>query len=424
MTTKRLLSVDVFRGATMMLMTLVNNPGDWNHVYAPFLHAEWHGCTPTDLVFPFFLYVVGISVVLSMPQKSLDFSTFQKILTRTLRIFLLGLVLNFFSKIHISNLDGTILMLIRLGLSIIMMVLLMGKYDKKYQFYVAISIFILLFSLAFGGFEDFKSVRILGVLQRIAIVYFIISILYLQTSNKTQLFIGVALLLLYWLLMAFVPVPNFGAANFEKGTNLAAWLDNFLLEGHLWAVSKTWDPEGILSTMPAVVTGLLGIFTGKFLKNDTAFKNINKAKILALMGIINIALGYVWSIFFPINKALWTSSYVLFTAGIASLLLGILYFIIEDKKMKNWVKPFVIFGINPMLVFYCSGIIPRVLNMIKIQAIPNQEPIGLQNYLYTFHIAPYFSEPKMASFIAAFIYLLIWFVVLWLLDKKKIVMKV
>lgn len=420
---KRLLSVDVFRGATIMLMTIVNNPGNWDAVYAPFLHAEWHGCTPTDLVFPFFLFVVGISVVLSMPNQNLDIFTFQKIVTRTLRIFLLGLFLNFFSKIHLLDFEGTPLLAFRLFLTLLVMILLMGNYDKKYQFFGAISLFLLMLFLAFGGFEDFKAVRIPGVLQRIAIVYFIVSILYLKTKTSFQIFIGIAFLMLYWFLMGAVDVPNVGAANFEKGTNLAAWLDNYLLEGHLWAVSKTWDPEGVLSTIPAIVTGLAGMFTGKLLRSQS-INNQNRFAILFISGIVSIILGLAWNIYFPINKALWTSSYVVYTAGIALVLLSILYYLIEIQHLSFWTKPFVIFGVNPMLVFFFSGIIPRALNMIKV-AVPNvPEPIGLQNYLYTYHIATHFSDPKMASMAGAITYLIIWFVILLILYRKKIILKV
>ena len=299
---KRFLAPDVFRGLTMMFMTIVNNPGDWGNIYPPLEHAEWHGWTPTDLVFPFFLFIVGLSTVFSMPDiTQRNEHTLQKIITRTLRIFLLGLFLNFYSKIHLGSLDGIPLMIFRTFISIVIAVLLLGKYEAKKQLWVAVSLFGIMIVLAFGGFADFALVRIPGVLQRIALVYFIISILYTYTSTKFQIFVIFLTLIGYWLLMSLIPVPGIGIASYEKGQNLAAWLDNYLLEGHLWAVSKTWDPEGILSTIPAIATGLAGVFTGKlFLSNSVAQK---KLYITLSAGILSLCIGLVWNEFFPINKA-------------------------------------------------------------------------------------------------------------------------
>ena len=421
---ERLTSLDVFRGMTIMLMTIVNKPGDWGAIYAPLDHAEWHGCTPTDLVFPFFLFIVGISTVLSMPVKKFDKSVLEKILTRALRIFLLGLSLNFFSKIHIGSLDGIPLMLVRLVFTAIITILLLGEYNRKKQLYVAVGLFVLMMILCFGGFEEFSSVRIPGVLQRIAVVYLIVSIIYATTNTTVQIIIGLVCLLGYWALMALVDVPNVGAANFEKGTNLAAWLDNYLLPGHLWVTSKTWDPEGILSTIPAIGTGLAGVFTGKLLTNN--FQKNKKVVYLLSAGVIGVMIGLVWNEVFPINKALWTSSYVCYAAGLALLVLGVLYFIIDVLGFDFWTKPFVIFGVNPMLVFFFSGIIPRVLNMIKIAQPENIEnpETGLISWLYSYWIMPFFSEPKNASLAGALTYLLIWFVILVLFDRKKMIFKV
>ncbi len=421
---ERLTSLDVFRGLTIMLMTIVNNPGDWGNIYAPLEHAEWHGCTPTDLVFPFFLFIVGISTVLAMPVKKFDRSVLEKILTRGLRIFLLGLSLNFFSKIHIASLEGVPLMLVRLAFTALITILLLGDYDRKKQLYVAIGLFSLLMILSFGGFEAFASVRVFGVLQRIALVYLVVSVLYATTNTTTQIIVGLACLLGYWALMALVDVPNVGAANLEKGTNLAAWLDNYLLPGHLWASAKTWDPEGILSTIPAIGTGLAGVFTGKILTND--FPKNKKAIYLLSAGVLGVMIGLLWHEVFPINKALWTSSYVIYTAGLALLVLGVLYFVIDVLGFDIWTRPFVIFGVNPMLVFFFSGIIPRALNMIKIAQPENLKTpeTGLVAWLYGHWIMPFFSEPKNASLAGALIYLLIWFVILVLFDRKKMIFKV
>jgi predicted acyltransferase len=420
----RLISLDVLRGLTIILMTIVNNPGDWGHVYSPLLHAEWHGCTITDLVFPTFLFIVGVSVVLATSHKNLYSSTLQKIITRTLRIFCLGLFLSFFSKIHAFNLEGIPLLCLRLAITVVVVVALFRDYDRRLQFYVSVGVFLSMMILAFGGFLDYETVRIPGVLQRIAVVYLIVSLVYLTTHWKTQAAIGMAVLLIYWALMTWIPVPGVGAPNFEKGTNLAAWLDHYLLPGHLWVTSKTWDPEGILSTLPAIGTGIAGLLVGTLL--TSSFSKDKKAMYLLIAAIAAIVVAQLWHIVFPINKALWTSSFVLYTAGLASLGLVVLYYIIDVLGLSGWTKFFVIFGVNPMVVFFFSGIIPRVLSSIKV-AYPGDaahEPIGLQAYFYEFQLSPFFADPFQASLSYALIYLTLWFVILYILYRNKLVFKV
>ena len=306
----RLISLDVLRGLTIILMTIVNNPGDWGHVYSPLLHAEWHGCTPTDLVFPTFLFIVGVSVVLATSNKSLNINAIQKILTRTLRIFCLGLFLSFFSKIQAFGLEGLPLLGVRLIITAIIVALLFRDYDRRLQFYSAVSIFTIMMLLAFGGFAHYENVRIPGVLQRIAIVYLIVSLLYLKTNWKTQAVFGLIVLLVYWALMTLIPIPGIGGPNFEKGTNLAAWLDNYLLPGHLWATSKTWDPEGILSTLPAISTGIAGLLVGTLLTNHLS--KDKKALYLLIGSVFAVVLGLLWNIVFPINKKVKHNSIIFF----------------------------------------------------------------------------------------------------------------
>ena len=420
----RLISLDVLRGLTIILMTIVNNPGDWGQVYAPLLHAEWHGFTATDMVFPTFLFIVGVSVVLANPLKSWTSASIQKIITRSLRIFCLGLFLSFFSKIQLFGLEGLSLLSIRLVFTAIIVVALFSEYNRKLQFYFATAVFIFMIFIAFGGFKDYENVRVPGVLQRIAIVYLIVSLLYLRTSWISLAVVGVSVLLVYWALMTLISVPGIGAPNFEKGTNLAAWLDNYLLPGHLWITSKTWDPEGILSTLPAVGTGIVGLLTGILLTSRLTAQK--KGFYLLIASISSILIGLIWNIVFPINKALWTSSYVLFAGGVAGFCLAILYLIIDVKGFRAWTTFFVIFGINPMVVFFFSGIIPRAMSAIKI-GYPNDaahETIGLQPYLYQFQILPHFSEPKNASLAYALSYLLFWFLILYVLYKRKLIFKV
>jgi predicted acyltransferase len=400
MENKRLLSIDIFRGLTVILMTVVNNPGDWEHIYAPLEHAEWHGYTLTDLVFPSFLFIVGISTVLSRPSED----HLLKIFKRALRIFLLGLSLSFFSKIH----AGDFTLVVRLLAMAVATIAFLGDYDLRRQFWVAVGVFVLLIGLCFSGLTDFEHVRIPGVLQRIAVVYLLVSLLHAYTSLRFQIAVFFASLVGYWALMSFVEVPGIGAANLEVNKNLAAWLDNFLLEGHLWASSKTWDPEGILSTLPAVATGLAGLFAGRYLQGSP------KASVLFAVGAISLVLGTIWGWYFPINKALWTSSYVLVAAGWDMLLLAVLQATIHSGIMADryW-KPVLIFGMNPMLVFFFSGIIPRVLGMIKIG------DQGLTSWIYSQGIEPLFADKINASLAGALIYVLIWAGILSFFDWRK-----
>lgn len=420
---ERLLSLDVFRGFTILLMTIVNNPGSWAHIYPPLEHAEWHGCTPTDLVFPFFIFIMGTAIPFAMPIKQLDFAVFNKILVRSFRIFCLGLFLNFFSKIEVFSLEGISLLLIRLLITFAVAYALLGHFTLRIKTYLAFLIFSILIFLAYSGIAAFNEVRIPGVLQRIGIVYFFASLLYLISNLKTQIIVAASILLVYWCLMTLIPVPGFGEANFDKATNLAAWLDNLVLNGHLWASSKTWDPEGILSTLPAIATGILGMFVGQIL--NLPIPKLDILKKMIFVGIGLVILGLLWNTVFPINKALWTSSYSVYTAGIATLCLTILYYIIDLSNYKKWTKLFLIWGVNPMIVFFFSGIIPRALSAIKIKSpIVGEENISLQTFIYEFNIVPLFSNPLNASVFYAVSYAVFWSFILWILYRNKLFFKV
>jgi predicted acyltransferase len=423
MTKERLTSLDVFRGFTILLMTIVNNPGSWAAIYPPLEHAEWHGCTPTDLVFPFFVFIMGTAIPFAMPTKHFDLPVFNKVMVRSLRIFCLGLFLSCFSRIHLFGLEGIPLLGVRLIIAFAVAYALLGNFSLKVKTYLAGGIFVILIALAYSGIEHFEDTRIPGVLQRIGIVYFFASILYLKTNLKTQLIVAASILIGYWLLMAFIPVPGVGPANFEKETNLAAWLDNLLLNGHLWGVSKTWDPEGILSTLPAIGTGIIGMFIGQLL--NLQIPKIEIAKKTAIAGIALIIAGLLWNIIFPINKSLWTSSYVLYTAGIATICLTILYYIIDIANYKKWTKLFLIWGVNPMIVFFFSGIIPRVMSSIKVQnpEIASEE-INVQSLIYNHWIVPCFENPLNSSLAYAILYAVFWSFILWIFYKKKLIFKV
>jgi predicted acyltransferase len=404
-TKNRIVSLDVFRGITVMMMTIVNNPGDWGHIYAPLEHAAWNGCTPTDLVFPFFLFIVGVSVSISQSGQTVALS---KILSRTLSLLLLGWFLSFFSKIHVLDWTGVPLLTVRLFATGVITVLFFSDFPRKLT--VLLGLFTLALVLAFGGFEDFEHVRLPGVLPRIALVYALLAILQGRLAARGLFFLSAVLLIDYWAIMTYVPVPGIGPANLHEGTNLAAYVDNYLLPGHLWSVTKTWDPEGILSTLPAFSTGILGMLAGIYFRTQT--------RLLAMAGVFCLVLGAAWDLNFPINKALWTSSFVLYSGGWAIVLLSLLYWIIDVQQVSSWTKPIVIFGVNPMLVFFFSGIIPRALNMIEVDGK------GITAFLQDYLFASRISDPYLASLAGALCYLLIWYVILRFFYQRGRVFKV
>ncbi|WP_228098867.1 acyltransferase family protein [Pedobacter sp. MC2016-24] len=376
-TPSRLLSLDFFRGATVAAMILVNNPGDWGNIYAPLEHSEWNGCTPTDLVFPFFLFIVGVSIAYAMGSKKTDpashSKTILKALKRALTLFGLGLFLSLFPKVFTDPIAA------------------------------------------------FETVRIPGVLQRIAVVFFISAVLFIKISEKNLFRIMIGILALYWALMTFVPVPGVGYPNLEKETNLGAWVDRGILtEAHLWKSSKTWDPEGILSTLPAIASGLFGILVGVYLKR----KDIDPATKIAWLfstGCAVVLLGLLWDLQFPINKSLWTSSFVLYTGGLATIILALSYWIIDIQKYNRFTKPFVVYGVNAITVFFLSGLIPRIMRMFDVTAADSTQ-VSLQTWLYsgfTAHLSPI-----NASLAWAITFILFWLVILWVMYNKKIIIKV
>lgn len=377
---QRLLSLDFFRGLTVAAMILVNNPGSWGHIYAPLEHAEWNGCTPTDLVFPFFLFIVGVSIAYAMGSKKLDPTshnkTILKALKRALTLFGLGLFLAFFPR-NFST---------------------------------------------FNFVESLQTIRIPGVLQRIGVVFFISSVIFLKSSEKTIFRTIVIILFTYWALMTFVPVPGVGYANLEKETNLGAWLDRTILtEAHLWKSAKTWDPEGILSTLPAIASGLIGVLVGVYLKRKDVDAAVKISWLFAVGVLITLA-GLLWDLQFPINKSLWTSSYVLYTGGLATIVLALCYWIIDVNKYNRFTKPFVIYGVNAITVFFVSGLMPRLVNMIKIKQ-PNGEEMGALSSFYQSFFVPYFS-PINASLAYAIVFIMFFYVILWVMYKKNIIIKV
>lgn len=381
---QRLLSLDFFRGLTVAAMILVNNPGSWGHIYAPLEHAEWNGCTPTDLIFPFFLWIVGVSIAFAMSTSKSDpamhSKTIVKALKRGIILYLLGFFLAIFGKLMGVVFDGKSLI------------------------------------------EAFQTVRLLGVLQRIGIVFIISSIIFLKFSNKAIFRIFISILAIYWALMTFVPVPGIGYANMEKETNLAAWIDRAILtESHTWASAKTWDPEGVLSTLPAIGTCLFGILVGVWMRRKD-IDNATKVAWIFTAGIAAIILGLLWDLQFPINKSLWTSSYVLYAGGLASVGLALCFWLIDVQGYKKITTPFVVYGVNAITVFFLAGLMPRVLNLIKINNTDGTKTALLEKFYTTFY-TPYFS-PVNASLVWAITYVLGFYVLLYIMYKKNIIIKV
>src|SRR5437764_567263 len=366
----RMLSLDVFRGITIAGMVLVNNPGTWSSIYWPLEHAEWNGWTPTDLIFPFFLFIVGISITLAFGRRLESGSDKRglllKVVKRSVIIYALGLFLNGFPYFYLTE------------------------------------------------------IRIAGVLQRIAVCYLVSSIIFLKTRWRTQAIIAGALLLVYWFLMMALPVFIFGAADLSKEGSLAAHVDRWLLGPHIWKQGKVFDPEGLLSTIPAIATTLTGVLTGHWLRSRRT--QLEKVGGLFFAGALAIIVGWIWNSWFPINKSLWTSSYVVFTTGMALQLLAICYWLVDIKGYKRWAKPFIIFGVNALALFVFSGLLARLMGIIKVPS-GDGSSIALQPYIFKNLFASW-ATPINASLFFAITYIFFWLFLMWLLYRKKIYIKV
>lgn len=376
---KRLVSLDFFRGATVAAMILVNNPGSWSHIYDPLEHAAWHGWTPTDLIFPFFLFIVGVSIVLAFTKAQAKGAEkndlLKKSLIRAAKIFGLGLLLTSFPY--------------------------------------------LTFIPDFGFHSNLSDIRIPGVLQRIAICYAIGSVLFLHTKPKTQMFTLIGLLLGYWVLMIGIPVPGFGAGALDTADgNLAAYIDQLILGSHMW--KDSWDPEGLLSTLPAIGTTLIGIWTGRILMKDHESESSRTLQFL-IWGFILITLGYIWSWIFPLNKSIWTSSYTLFTGGQAMCIFGICYWFIDVKEKQKFTNWGVAFGLNAITVFFLSGIIARVLSMITFEF--SGSTYTVKNWIYEI-VLKSIASPINASLLYAILWIFLFASLAIWMKKKKIIIKV
>jgi predicted acyltransferase len=364
------MSLDVFRGATIAAMIVVNNPGS-DAAYAPLKHSVWNGWTPTDLIFPFFLFMVGVSLVMSFASRMRRGESKRALLLHSLRrgmtLFAIGLLLNF------------------------------GWPLSRW--------------------------RIPGVLQRIGICYFAAAVLVLYTRRRTWIIAIPVLLIGYWLLMSFVPVPGYGLPGrdvplLQPDHNLAAWLDRLIIPGRFYEVTR--DPEGILSTFPSIATVLLGVLTGDWLRSR--WRPQQKAIGMAAAGIVLFAAGELWGVWFPINKKLWTSSFVLLTAGLALIALALCYWISDIRRVRGrWTKPFVIFGSNAIAVYVIAEVLAAVLFLVRVHV--GGRAYTLQDFIFQRVFSSVNPQP-LAALLYALAFATICFLPIWWMYRKGIFLKV
>ena len=363
----RLLSLDAFRGLTIAGMVLVNNPGSWAYVYAPLAHAEWHGWTPTDLIFPYFLFIVGVAIPFSFRRRLAGGA-------RRLDLFA-----------HVARRS---LILIAIGLAM----------------------------RAIPDF-DFGEMRLYGVLQRIGLVYFAAAGPYLWASARGRMAATAGLLLGYWAVMMLVPVPGSAPGDLSPDGNLAAHIDRILMPGRLW--SGTWDPEGLLSTFPAIATCLLGIFCGERLQSGRSGRRL--AGEMWMAGAAMVALGLAWDLVFPINKNLWTSSYVVFTAGTALLLLGTMFWAIDVKRWRGaWSAPFTACGMNSIAIFVASGMAAKTMGRLPA---PDADTSSLYYWIFRNGFQSWAGDYN-GSLALALAQVVFWLGVAWLLHKRRIYIRI
>jgi predicted acyltransferase len=372
---ERLISLDVFRGATIAAMILVNDPGNGPTAYWPLQHSKWNGWTPTDLVFPFFLFIVGVAMAFSFRSRRGRGESQQKlvahVLWRALALFALGMLLN-----------------------------------------------------GFPNHYHLGSWRIYGVLQRIAVCYVVVALLALWTNWRTHAAVIAGCLAGYWILMRYVPVPGFGVPGhdiplLDPDRNLVAWLDRKLLWGHLYEVTR--DPEGLLSTIPAVATALIGLLSGEWLRSK--HEAMKKSAAMAGIGVVCAAAGEILNLWFPINKKLWTSSYVLFTAGLALITLAVCYWILDVEKWRvRWSKPLLVLGRNAIAAYVLSEMVAATLDSLQLR-LADGVLVTWHDVLYENLFAPVASPPN-ASLLYALVYVLFCWAVMWALYRKGIFLKV
>ena len=379
---KRLLSLDVFRGLAIVGMIMADFPGSWSAMFPIFQHATWDGCTQTDLVFPFFLFIVGISITISLSKPTIvplgKSAIIKKIVKRSVGIFIIGVILNIWP-----------------------------------------------FFSYFGSFSvvDFSSFRLLGVLQRIALIYFCSSLIFLYFKPKQIVYVSIAILLGYWASMTLIPIPGFGTPDISirpdgNTPNLAAWIDSVVLGSFVWEYSKPWDPEGIFSTIPGIVTSLIGVLTGFWLKKEK--DQTTKTVWMFVAGCLLLLVGYFWDFLFAINKSIWTSSFVIFTGGWALVFYACLYWLIDVQNYTQYLTPLKVYGKNALGVFAISWLIERILYNVGVNF--GGEIISLKDFIFSTLYASWLT-PIVASMFYSVTVVAFGMFLMYRLDKKGIILK-
>ena len=417
--TKRLTALDTLRGLTIALMILVNTPGTWEHVFPPLRHAAWDGWTPTDLVFPFFLFIVGVSFFFSMKKygHQLTAASSEKILKRTAAIFLVGLLLNAFPNRLMEH--GVVWQLV-FGVALLdwlTMPLWKHRVSPATLRIIEWVCLLVLLGLFFFTLGDSK-IRIWGVLQRIALAFGLGAFVCLIFKGRSLIYALAAILIGYWLLMI-----GFGDLTLEN--NLVRKVDLWLFgEDHIYGgYGMPFDPEGLVSTIPSVGTMVLGFLSGKLISENNADKE-RAVFQLFLYGFPLMIVAYLWNPSFPINKPIWSSSYVLHTGGLAMMLLGLCIYLIDIKGWKKWTKPFVQFGLNPLFVYALSSL--SVKTLIYLVSIPNGAGESMNGYqaLYQKVFASLAGNNEVGSLLFALFYVFMHWVVAWVLYKREVFIKV
>ncbi|MBF0548694.1 MAG: DUF5009 domain-containing protein [Candidatus Riflebacteria bacterium] len=379
---ERLISLDAFRGFTMMSMVLVNNPGSWEQIYQQLEHAKWHGWTFTDSIFPSFLWIVGVAMTFAFAVRKDKGDSNSRIIVQALRraaiIFGLGLFVNGFP-----------------------------------------------FGFMGDSSFSFATLRIPGVLQRIAICYFLSTIVYLYFSIRGQIAIIIGLLTSYWAIMKLIPAPGIALGSMEIEKNFASYVDSIFMKGHMWKYTITWDPEGIISTIPSLATTLCGILTGEYLRTSTHGKE-EKVCWMFVVSSGLLLLGTILDIWLPINKSLWTSSYTIFMAGWSLALFAIFFFLIDTKGYHKWATPCIIFGMNAIFIYVLSSVQEVVLEKITV-SVQNPGAAASVQSLKSFVVQKYFMShfsPLNGSVLYAILTDLIIGIVAWQMWRKKWFVKV
>ncbi len=477
---ERLESLDVFRGLTIAGMVLVNNPGSWGAIYKPLGHAKWDGWTPTDFIFPFFLFIVGVAMTLSLDKKlaaGADKTLIMiQVIRRTILLILLGLILGGFPNLRLTLpfiamafgvhyfCEGYSAKLKEgikgaripagaglLGLGFLWWIIDFGHFSGPVRTFTFSGMFPRSNELDGGGI-----LRIPGVLQRIGLCYFFASLILLYTKTLGRVIWALIFLNLYWILLKYISPPADYVLGAIEGTirdapegapypgGLIDWIDSNLFGSHLYRYRP--DPEGLLSTIPAIGTVIFGMLAGTWFQVEKSGKE--KVMWALLAGNVLIIIGACMDTYFPINKKNWSSSYVVFTAGWASVIFAITYYLNDVLKWRKWSFPFVVFGTNPIYVFFASGILARIMYMIKIPtdevasgfvekvkfmvSNPNatEGVDNLKTWIYEnvfqaiFYANPEVQTEHLASFAFALTYIIFWFLITWPLYHKKWFLKV